>query len=292
MNKQSSLNRLLYIQEHLSCRNYLEKVENGFKYIEFPHDEIILEKEISWNYLLFVLEGKCVINCNQFQDRIFRADMIVLLPKKARTEVKVTAGTRLLSLSFNIPLNICDKFVLQSLAGMCDNIDYDFEPLDIRYPLPPYLEVVTYCLNSKMACGHFHALLQQELFFLLRSFYLKEELALLFYPIISTELSFKDFVMDNYLKVSNVNELISLANMGKRGFYSKFKEAFGMTAKQWMLKQRNLHILNRVRTSETTVGELMEEFKFESQAHFTHYCKHHFKCTPRELIMKYQAANQ
>lgn len=60
-----------------------------------------------------------------------------------------------------------------------------------------------------------------------------------------------------------------------------------MTAKQWLLKQRNTHILNKVMTSETTVGELMEEFRFESQAHFTHYCKQHFNCTPRELIMKY-----
>lgn len=42
-----------------------------------------------------------------------------------------------------------------------------------------------------------------------------------------------------------------------------------MTAKQWLLKQRNTHILNKVMTSETTVGELMEEFRFESQAHFT-----------------------
>ena len=47
MNKKSSLNNLLYIQEHRSCRNYLEKVENGFKYIEFSHEEVILEKEIS-----------------------------------------------------------------------------------------------------------------------------------------------------------------------------------------------------------------------------------------------------
>ncbi|EXY89402.1 bacterial regulatory helix-turn-helix s, AraC family protein [Bacteroides fragilis str. 3998T(B)3] len=143
-----------------------------------------------------------------------------------------------------------------------------------------------------MDCGHFHTLLQQELFFLLRGFYLKEELALLFHPIISAELTFKDFVIGNYFKVSNVNDLISLSNMCKSSFYCKFKEVFGMTAKQWLLKQRNTHILNKVMTSETTVGELMEEFRFESQAHFTHYCKQHFNCTPRELIMKYQVVNQ
>ena len=45
MNKETSLNNLLYIHEHLSCRNYLEKVENGFKYIEFEQDAVILEKE-------------------------------------------------------------------------------------------------------------------------------------------------------------------------------------------------------------------------------------------------------
>ena len=292
MNNKSSLNNLLYIQEHRSCRNYLEKIENGFKYIEFTHDEMILEKESSWNYLLFVLDGECIINCNQFRNHLFQAGTIILLPKKAMITIKVSAGTRLLSLSFNIPLNMCDKFILQSLIDICENMDYNFQPLSIRYPLPPYLEIVTYCLSNKMDCGHFHTLLEQELFFLLRGFYLKEELALLFYPIISAKISFKDFIINNYLKVNSVNELISLSNMGKSNFYSKFKEAFGISAKQWMLKQRDMHIINKVASSETTIVELMDEFKFESQTHFTNYCKQHFNCTPKELIMKYQVVDQ
>lgn len=292
MDNQYSLNNLLYIEEHRSCRNYLETIENGFKYIEFAYDEIMLDKESLWNYLLFVIDGECIIDCNQFRGRLFRAGTIVLLPKKAMVTIKASAGTRLLSLSFSVPLNVCDKFILQSLSGICENIEYDFQPLDIRYPLPPYMEVVTHCLNNKMACGHFHELLEQELFFILRGFYLKEELALLFYPIVSAELSFKDFVINSYLKVSNVNELVSLSNMGKSSFYKKFRKAFGMSAKQWLLKQQDIHIINKIATSETTVGKLMEEFKFESQAHFTNYCKQRFNCTPRELIIKYQAVDQ
>lgn len=292
MNNESSLNNLLYIQEHRSCRNYLETVDKGFKYIEFPCDKIMRDKESLWNYLLFVLEGECVITCNQFIDRLFQAGTIVLLPKKAMVAIKASAGTRLLSLSFNVPQNKCDKFILESLTNICDNMEYNFQPLDIRYPFPPYLELVTYCLGNKMDCGHFHALLEQELFFIFRGFYLKEELAVLFYPIISVELSFKDFVINNYLEVNNVNELVSLSNMGKSNFYCKFKEVFGIPAKQWLLKQRDMHIINKLVSSDTTVGELMEEFKFESQAHFTHYCKQHFNCTPRELILKYQAVGQ
>lgn len=80
--------------------------------------------------------------------------------------------------------------------------------------------------------------------------------------------------------------------MGKCNFHCKFKQVFGTTAKQWLLKQRNQRILNKVMESETTIGELMEEFNFDSQAHFTHYCKQHFDCTPRELIIKYQTMDQ
>lgn len=267
-------------------------MENGFKYIEFKKDEVILEKETIWNHIVFMLEGECVINYNQFKDRKFQAGSIILLPKMATIKMEVRAGSRLLSLSFGIPLNLCDKFTLQSLTGLCDKLNYNFEPVEIRYPLPPFLELVTHCLKQKMDCGHFHGLLQQELFFLLRCFYTKEELTLLFYPILATELSFKDFIIGNCAKVNNVNELISLSNMGKCNFHCKFKQVFGTTAKQWLLKQRNQRILNKVMESETTIGELMEEFNFDSQAHFTHYCKRHFDCTPRELIIKYQTMDQ
>ena len=189
-------------------------------------------------------------------------------------------------------LNLCDKFTLQSLTDLCDSLDYDFDSVKIRYPLQPFLELVTYCLNQKMDCGHFHSLLQQELFFLLRGFYKKEELAMLFYPMLATDLPFKYFVTKNYLKVSNVNELISLSEMRKSDFYSKFKRVFGVTAKQWLLKQRNQYILDKVSTSEITIGELMEDVHIDSQTYFTYYCKHHFKCTPGELIQKYQPKKQ
>lgn len=128
-------------------------------------DEVILEKETIWNHIVFMLEGECVINYNQFKDRKFQAGSIILLPKMATIKMEVRAGSRLLSLSFGIPLNLCDKFTLQSLTGLCDKLDYNFEPVEIRYPLPPFLELVTHCLKQKMDCGHFHGLLQQELFF-------------------------------------------------------------------------------------------------------------------------------
>lgn len=292
MSKEKSLNHLLYIQEHLSCRNYMERVENGFKYLEFEKDETIHEKDTTWNYLLFIITGECTINCNEFRERTFKGGEIILLPKLSMIEINVKSESKLISLSFSIPEGNCDKFILQSLSELCKTQIYDFEPLKIRYPLQPHLEVITYCLRNKMDCGHFHILLQQELFFLLRGFYTKEELAQLFYPIIGKEMTFKDFVIENYYKVNTVDELIAISNMGRSRFTRKFKEVFRISPKQWLLKQKDKHILNKVMDSHTTVGELMDEFNFDSQAHFTHYCKQHFNCTPKELLLKYQVVNQ
>lgn len=49
--------------------------------------------------------------------------------------------------------------------------------------------------------------------------------------------------MNNYTKVNNIEKLISLSNLGRSCFFARFNEVFGMTAKQWMLKQRNQLIL-------------------------------------------------
>ncbi len=119
---------------------------------------------------------------------------------------------------FDIPENNCDKLLLQSLSNICENMEYLFEPIRIRYPLTPFLEVLIHCIRNGMNCLHLHTLMQQELFFLLRGFYEKKDIATLFYPIIGKSIDFKDFIMNNYTKVNNIEKLISLSNLGRSYF--------------------------------------------------------------------------
>ena len=46
---------LLYIEEHLSCQNYMTTIETGFKYLEFDKNTEFEEDTTSKNYLLFFL---------------------------------------------------------------------------------------------------------------------------------------------------------------------------------------------------------------------------------------------
>ena len=292
MTKSLLLNELLYIDEHRSCRNYLKEVECGFKYIELEQDTHINEKCAKWNYLLLFVEGEFIISMNQFKKHKFSKGSMVLLPKHSKLKGWGSSGAKLISLSFDIPKGSCDLLILESLADICHTMNYDFTPTLIRYPIFPYLDTLSYCLKNKMNCGHFHELMEKELFFLIRGFYTKEEIARLFYPMIGQDLSFKKMVIENFQTVDNINDLITISNIGRSKFFTKFKNVFGMTAKQWMLKQKNIRIIGKSMQPGITVKELMQECMFDSQPYFTLYCKQHFGCTPVELIRKNQSENQ
>ena len=284
-------NKLLYIEEHMSCQNYMTTIETGFKFIEFTEDIELGEDNTSKNYLLFFLKGDFIISYNQFHNRTFQTGDIILIPRSSSFKGVSGKGGNLLSMFFDVPESSCDKLVLQSLSEICKEKEYKFEPIKIRYPLTSFLEILTYCIRNNMNCSHLHELMQRELFFLLRGFYEKEEIAMLFYPIIGKKIDFKDFVMHNYTKVSNIEQLISLSNLGRSCFFARFSEVFGMTAKQWMLKQKNQLILEKMTEPGICIKDVIEELGFDSQAYFSRYCKQHFGCTPSQLIKRCQADN-
>ena len=292
MNHEILLNELLYIEEHRSCMNYLNQAESGFKYIELDQ-EIFIQKECAcWNYLLIFLDGEFIISQDQFKKRKFNAGTMVLLPKMSTFSGWGSDGAKLVALSFETPPGSCDMFILQSLSEICKTIQYDFQATEIRYPLAPYLDVLTYCLKNGMSCRHLHELMEKELFFLIRGFYTKEEIAGLFYPIIGQDFLFKKMIIENYQKAGSIEELISISNMGRSSFFTKFKTVFGITAKRWIVKQQNLKILDEAMHPGATVKELMAKFMFDSQSHFTQYCKQNFGCTPRQLIEHNDLENQ
>lgn len=286
------LNDLLYINEHLTCRNYLSTIDVGFKYIELGEDTFFSEEDAKRNYLLFFLEGVFTINCNGYIDRKFRKGEMVLLPRSSFIKGTGVQNSKMVALLFDMPESSCDKLVLQSLSEVCEDVNYNFNSVPIRYPITSFLEMLVYCLKNGMNCFHLHEIKQREIFLLLRGFYSREELALLFYPIIGKELDFRNFVLQNFRKVENVQDLIAMSNMGRTTFFNKFKTEFGVSVKQWMLKHTNERLLDKASEPGVTIKTLMSEFGFETQAHLTHYCQQQFGCTPKKIIERSQSENQ
>jgi AraC-like DNA-binding protein len=223
------------------------------------------------------------IDCNEFTDRIINQDECILIPKSADMSCKALRDTELLVLTFDVMQDVCDKAMLQSYLPYYSQLTYTFTPTPIRYPLTSFVELLITYLKGGIDCEHLHEIKEKELFMVLRRCYSKEEIMNLLYPIIGVT-DFKSFVLRNYRDVENVSELVDLSDMGRTAFDCKFREVFGESARQWMLKQMAMRIRYKAMDPEITIKDVMNEFKFNSATHFNRFCKQQFNCTPGELL--------
>lgn len=282
------LHDLLYIEEHRTCNHYMADIGTGFIYREIAAGEKIIQESVQNNHLLFILEGDCILTCNNFIDRKFHSGEMVLIPRMAAFKGQSTSAMKFVDMAFTAPISGCDKLILQNYHPVCENIRYDFQPVDIRYPLTGFLELLIYCLKNGMSCAHFHEIKHREVFFYLRGFYTKEEIATLFFPIIAKSFDFKEFVYRNSMKVTSLRELIELSNMTTRTFQRRFKREFNEPAHDWMLKQICQRIVYELTQPNVSIKDIVSKFNFSSSGNFSRFCKIHFHCTPSQLLKKYR----
>ena len=280
---------LLYIREHLTCSHYKANMNAGFLYHELAAGKVIsYDDTLQNNHLVIILSGSCTMGYNTFQNCKFKAGEMVLIPRSSTFRGQVDEYLKFLDMAFISPISSCDKLVLQSYHSLCADIKYDFRPTEIRYPLNVFFDLLVYCLQNGMMCAHLHEMKHKELFFYLRGFYTKREVAELFYPIISKSFDFKTFVLDNYAKARTLGELIALSNMSRSSFIRTFKAEFHDTAYNWMQKQLCQRIMEDVVRPDISVKKLMIKFGFDSFSNFNRFCKRNFYCTPTELLERYQ----
>lgn len=279
---------LLYIDEHLTCNHYMVDIGTGWRYQELDIGEQIMYDSARYNHLLFFLEGRCSLTCNQFANREFTAGEMVVVPRMAAITGKVIASLKFMDMVFAVPKSGCDKLALQSLGPLCEQLMYDFQPIEIRYPLSAFLDLLVYCLQNGMNCAHLHDLKHQEVFFYFRGFYTKEEVATLFYPIIARSFDFREFVYENAPKCTSLHQLIEMSNMSQRSFYRKFTSEFNIAPREWMLKQLCQRIIYELTQPDVTINDLINRFDFASAASFNRFCQRHFQLTPMQLLTKYR----
>lgn len=285
--KQTMKANLLYVNEHLTCGKYLKEIDTGFFYQEFKKGTTRgVEQETMKNYLIIILEGRIRLNYNLWKNKIISSGEFFLVAQGSLISGECLEDVRILTLAFEAPTLSCEKLNFQHLTELADSMEYNFEPLPVRYPLDIFCELMIYYLKQKANCGHLHEAKHNELFLCLRYFYSKEELAGLFYPILSQSFDFQRFVLENYGNVKSAKELMELSHMSKSAFYAKFREVFGVTIKQWLTNKKLIRMINKAAEPGITVKQLMIEFDFDTLSHLQAYCKHNFNCTPTLLIKK------
>lgn len=112
-----------------------------------------------------------------------------------------------------------------------------------------------------------------ELCHILKAGYSEKVAISFFRPIASGDYSFTDFVMDNYLRVATVSELVGMSPYSLSAFKRRFLNSFGETPYQWMKRQKTVRILHLINYSRMSFTEISFRTGFGSLPQFTAFCR-------------------
>lgn len=274
---------LLYIPEHTACHHYISDVKVGFMYADLKEGEYFNKQNKPENHLLFVLGGSVEVSCDEYRNRVFKAGEMFFLPKMSDSEGRMLEDSSMLILAYSNQISLCEKKSMQDLFPYCQDVIYDFKPLDIREPLTTYLSLLKSYLQAGMNCSHLHEIKQRELFLIFRGYYTKQENAEFFYPIIGKSADFRSMVMEYYLSVHNATELAGKCGYSTSAFATKFKEEFNETPYAWMQKQIARHVKGKLLQAEIPFKAIVDEFHFSSLEHLIKFCKANLGGTPNQV---------
>ncbi|MDR1557070.1 MAG: AraC family transcriptional regulator [Tannerellaceae bacterium] len=275
------INSVYFDGQHPNCSN---DTQAGFRYVETESDISLSFQHNDLHLIVFLLEGNATVTCNEFKNQTINPNEFVFFPKLSNASIYSCSPCKIVVFSFFALKTSCEKHAFQSYWRLFPNLTYQFKPLPFRTPLIEFFDLLILYIQKNVNSVHLQEIKHQELFLILNTQYPKDELANLFYPIIGKSFDFRSLIMDNYLKIHRIDELAHLSGMGRTNFDNKFKEEFGSSPHQWILKQKAKHVRNSLAEPDSTFSDVMRKYNFNSATHFTRFCKQQFGCTPTELV--------
>jgi len=271
---------VFYLEEHKSCSSYISDYNIGFKNCHINQDEIINSPNKDLHCLFFLISGRVKLTYESHTYNL-RKDTAWFIPMSSEYQIQATADSFLILNYFNKPIDFCEKIALENLSVYFDQKLHN-SMLRINKPLKKFLLTTIFYINEGVFCKHFHEIKQKELFYLLRYFYTKREIAGLFSSIISNNLDFKNIVLANYMHASSVKELAQICNYSLSSFNRVFKKNFQENPYIWLQNQKVKYIVGRLSDKNIPLNQIIDEFRFSSPSHFTIFCKKHLNLTPSQ----------
>ena len=102
-----------------------------------------------------------------------------------------------------------------------------------------------------------------------------------------TDNDFKENVLQIYPQVETAQELIDRLNMSPSAFKRKFRETFGISARQWLIRKKEQKLIRDILMTNISIAELAEKYKFTAN-YMTTFCRKRFGKSPTELRLEHK----
>lgn len=245
-----------------------------------------LTKPGSYNdMIIFILRGSIKIKSSHTSSKSISESNMVFLKVYENYTYEIAPLSKILVFYFN-GLTFDELLSFQAQHDLLPESAFECIELEILAPLKNFLELIVLYLENKYQNYKLYASSRDELFYLLKIIYSKENLGDFFYLLVNHPSEFEKQVAANYMNVKNVQELAKIMGYGINSFRNKFKETFGIPAYQWLQNEKAKRILNCLITKGEDFKSIIDEFDFSSHSHFYKFCKIQYGLTPDELRKK------
>lgn len=272
-----------YAQEHFCCLNHEKGKNVTLEIFDIPQGQFV-ERKLLETEIVFILKGKFALSYAKLLNTKIAADNIMLFPPGSQVKIYALEKTNLIIFRVRGILQLCECVSLQHLYTS-NNKDYkeDFHMLAINYRISKFIELLMECVNDGLKCSYYYEIKMKELFFLLRAYYSKEELAKFFSPLLSHNAQFMNLMYQNFRNVKTVQELADISLYSESGFKKQFYKVFGTSASEWMRNQKASLILHDLNCSELSIKELADKYNFSSVSSFSTFCQNKLGLPPGQI---------
>ena len=266
--------------EHLSCHHYATHANSGWLRVD-GSGQSSYRGMTEYHSILFCTGGTVRVAIADELWELHEGQM-KFIPRDSTVNAVFSSDGELLDAYFEVVDFICDKISLLQLQELRQEVAYDPKPLEVRGAIHSLLNTLKVYLNDQALCAYLHELKVKELFWNLRAYYSREELASFFWPILG-ESKFHNDVISAFTCNAKVSDLAERVYMSTSSFYKRFREEFGSSPEQWIRMQSNKQILFLIQDYDLSIGEIASQLSFNSQSSFSRYCSKNFGLSPLQL---------
>jgi AraC-like DNA-binding protein len=271
-------------EDHNVCYCYENEENSLVKLIEIRNGDMD-RITLSTNEIVFIMEGKIYYaSCNS-ADKELHMGQFVFLPAGNQFCYKAGAPSKLLILKLTDNIHLCPLISIKHLYHRKKENEKpeSLFPLEVNARLQHFTEGIIDTWKDGLKCKLYLRSEISKLLAMLPIYYSKDDLFRFFYPILSPDTTFLEFVRTNHIKYRTVNEFATAMNMTSQQFTRRFNNAFGQAPYEWMQQQKARMIYGEICQSNKPLKEIATDYGFTDQSNFNRFCKTFYETTPGKI---------
>lgn len=249
-----------------------------FHSVKLPKDADLSGMERKANHIVFLLEGTLHVRTQENEHHYLNSGQCMFLPRSQYPGIRAIVPSRVVWLDFSnrIVLGGQDALASTALSGI-----HPVESIPMLSVNSLIGRMLAGMQDMEMPC--YHMLKQYELFFLMKASYTDEELSRFFHAVLRPIHDFRAFVESNYANTDSLEDIAAKANLSKSYFIKRFKEVFGMSVHQWLVKQKEGQFKKMLAAGNCDSEEMTRRLGFQSTQGLYQFCRQRFGCSMTEL---------